>query len=151
MQTRNTYCICLLTSEYLASLQRFTNITSTSPQKQLKSFLAISALLGLSWVTGFFLLMNDTCKNVSQISTALRWIFIILNAPQVLYTVYTVYNVYCIVYTLYTVYIVLVFSCSLVVCMVGSLLFWSWFLTEIIRVIYFTIQEITFSCVRTVA
>jgi hypothetical protein len=43
--------------------------------------LAISSLLGLGWIVGFFLIFNDS--NYSEISIAVRWLFILLNAPQV--------------------------------------------------------------------
>ncbi|XP_063690339.1 adhesion G-protein coupled receptor G6-like [Bolinopsis microptera] len=49
-------------------------------QEQLKAALGVSTLLGLSWLVGFFLLMNSS--NYSHISVVLRWLFILLNAPQ---------------------------------------------------------------------
>ncbi|KAL5266462.1 hypothetical protein ACHWQZ_G003752 [Mnemiopsis leidyi] len=51
--------------------------------KQLQSALAVSTLLGLGWIVGFFLLVDNT--NYSRINTILRWLFILLNAPQGLF------------------------------------------------------------------
>jgi len=50
---------------------------------QLRSALLVSTFLGLGWIVGFFLLIND--KNYSKISIIVRWLFIIANAPQGLY------------------------------------------------------------------
>ncbi|XP_063685965.1 uncharacterized protein LOC134819758 [Bolinopsis microptera] len=49
-------------------------------QKQLQSALAVSTLLGLSWIIGSFLLVDN--RNYSTINIALRWLFTLLNAPQ---------------------------------------------------------------------
>ncbi|KAL5250401.1 hypothetical protein ACHWQZ_G016209 [Mnemiopsis leidyi] len=61
-------------------------------RRQLQSAFAVSTLLGLGWIVGFFLLMNNS--NYSQINTALRWLFILLNAPQgiFIFVLYTVMN-----------------------------------------------------------
>ncbi|KAL5253244.1 hypothetical protein ACHWQZ_G013126 [Mnemiopsis leidyi] len=48
--------------------------------KQLQSAFAVSTLLGLSWIIGFFLLMNNS--NYGKISLVFRWLFIAFNAPQ---------------------------------------------------------------------
>ena len=50
-------------------------------QKQAKSAMAISCLLGLGWIVGFFLIFNNS--NYSEITVVVRWLFILLNAPQV--------------------------------------------------------------------
>ncbi|KAL5248166.1 hypothetical protein ACHWQZ_G017369 [Mnemiopsis leidyi] len=61
-------------------------------RRQLQSAFAVSTLLGLGWIVGFFLLMNNS--NYSQINTALRWLFILLNAPQgiFIFVLYAVMN-----------------------------------------------------------
>jgi len=51
--------------------------------RQLRSALIVSTFLGLGWITGFFLLMNNS--NYSEINTAIRWLFILVNAPQGLF------------------------------------------------------------------
>merc|ERR1712176_508285 len=51
--------------------------------RQLRSALIVSTFMGLGWITGFFLLMNDS--NYSEISMVIRWLFIAVNTPQGLF------------------------------------------------------------------
>ncbi|XP_063692495.1 adhesion G protein-coupled receptor E5-like [Bolinopsis microptera] len=47
--------------------------------RQLRSALFVTTLLGLGWIVGFFLLVDSTDSDLSQI---IRWTFILVNTPQ---------------------------------------------------------------------